>query len=80
MPPKDFVSITVKKEVYEHLRKQFKKTKKEWLLNHGITSFSGYVTYQLNELVVAQMKEDSEHHPNPEAKPASQGPDKPRQE
>jgi hypothetical protein len=64
-PPKDFVSITVKKEVYEHLRKQYKKKKNDWLLKHGITSFSGYVTYQLNELVEAQMKEESERlHPS----------------
>jgi hypothetical protein len=62
-PPKGFVSITVKKDIYDHLRKQYKKTPKEWLLKHGITNFSGYVTYQLNELVEAQLKEEPEHSP-----------------
>jgi len=59
-PPKGYATITVKKEIYKHLRDQYKKTSKEWLLKHGITTFSGYVTYQLNELVEAQLKEDSQ--------------------
>ena len=63
MPPKGFISVTVKKEVYEHLRKLYEKTDKEWLLKHGITNFSGYVTYQLNELVEAQMKQKTQHSP-----------------
>jgi hypothetical protein len=58
MPEKGYKSITVKQEVYDYLMKEYKARKKEWLVKNGIASFSGYLTYRLNEL----MEQDEKQH------------------
>jgi hypothetical protein len=50
MPEKGYRSITVKQDVYDFLMKEYKKKKKDWLVKHGISSFTGYINYRLNEL------------------------------
>jgi len=57
MPEKGYKSITVKQDVYDFLMKEYKAQKRDWLVRKGISSFSGYVTYRLNEL----MKLDKQH-------------------
>lgn len=61
MPEEGYKSITVKKDVYDYLMSQYKKVQKEWLIKKGINSFTGYVTYQLNQVVEEQMKENQQH-------------------
>ena len=56
MPEKGYKSITVKQDVHDYLMKEYKSHKKEWLVKKGISSFSGYVTYRLNELVEIEEK------------------------
>ena len=51
MPRKGYKSISVKQEVYDYLMKEYKDRKTEWLVKHGVSSFTGYVTYRLNELM-----------------------------
>jgi len=51
MPRKGYKSITVRDEVYEYLLNEWRKVKKEYMITKGITSFSGYVTYRLNQLM-----------------------------
>lgn len=51
MPEKGFKSITVKQEVYDWLMKEYKKSEKEWLIKYGISSFTGYVTFRLAQLI-----------------------------
>jgi len=58
MPRKGYRSITVKQDVYDYLMKEYTARKKEWLVKQGIASFSGYVTYRLNEL----MEQDEKQH------------------
>jgi len=58
MPEKGYKSITVKQDVYDYLMKEYKANQKDWLVKHGISSFSGYVTYRLNEL----MEQDEKQH------------------
>ena len=57
MPERGYKSITVKQDVYDFLMKEYTKQKKEWLVRNGISSFSGYVTFRLNEL----MQQDKQH-------------------
>ena len=49
MPKLGHKSITVPKSVYDHYEKIYQKKKKELGLQ-GITSFSGYITSQLNKI------------------------------
>jgi len=51
MPPTGFKSITVRQEAYDMLMKEYKEKSQEWLMRHGITAFSGYVTFRLSELI-----------------------------
>ncbi len=55
MAPKGFKSVTVRQEVYDELLSDYKKEKKE-MIKRGVNSFSGYVTYRLNELVEEKRK------------------------
>jgi hypothetical protein len=57
MPEKGYKSITVKQEVYDYLMKEYKARKREWLVKYGISSFSGYVTHRLNELMELDEKQ-----------------------
>ena len=61
MPEEGYKSITVKKDVYDYFMNQYKKAQKEWLIKKGINSFTGYVTYQLNQVVEEQMKGNHQH-------------------
>lgn len=56
MPEKGYKSITVKQAVYDFLMAEYKKSEKEWLVRHGISSFTGYVTYRLNQLIEEEKK------------------------
>jgi len=60
MPEKGYKSITVKQEVYDYLMNEYKQRKKEWLTKHGISSFTGYVTYRLNQLVEEEEKKHNQ--------------------
>ena len=61
MPEKGYKSITVKKEVYDYLMQEYQSQKRDWLVRQGISSFTGYVTYRLNEL----MKQDEQRTQKP---------------
>jgi len=50
MPKAGFKSITVSEEVYDKFFDVFEKNKPE-LMMKGINSFSGYVTYMLEEMM-----------------------------
>lgn len=63
MPEPAYKSITVKKEVYDHLMAQYKQKEKEWLVKRGINSFAAYVVYQLNELIEAQTQNPQQFAP-----------------
>jgi hypothetical protein len=56
MPPKNYQNFTVRKEVYDILKKDYEDQPKEWLVRHGISSFNGYVMYRLNELAEETLK------------------------
>jgi len=50
MPRKGFKSITVKEEVYDYFWDLWQKNKEEYR-KQGITSFSGFVTKLLYEMI-----------------------------
>jgi hypothetical protein len=56
MPRKGYKSITVREEVYDFFFNEWLKVRKEYILKKGISSFSGYVTYRLNELTEQEKK------------------------
>lgn len=55
MPKKGFSSVTVHTEDYEYFKQEWSKIK-EKCRKRGITSFSGFVTYRLNELIEQEKK------------------------
>jgi hypothetical protein len=57
MPKKGFKSITIHEEDYAYFKQEWLKLKEEYR-KKGITSFSGYVTYRLHELIA----EDEKHN------------------
>jgi predicted CopG family antitoxin len=50
MPKAGFKSITVSEEVYDKFYDVFEKNKSE-LMMKGVNSFSGYVTYMLEQMM-----------------------------
>jgi len=56
MPAKGFKTITVKDNVYDFLFSEWEKSKDKLRLEKGITSFSGYVTYRLSQLIEQEKK------------------------
>jgi len=58
MPRKGWRSVTVSEEVYEFFWKEWQQRKKEYKLKYGITSFTGFVTKLLYELL--QKEKESE--------------------
>ncbi|MCL5949475.1 MAG: hypothetical protein M1490_03245 [Candidatus Bathyarchaeota archaeon] len=69
MPPKNFRNLTVRREAYDLLMEDYKATPKKWLVQHGISSFSGYVTYRLNELAEETLKRKSQQNQNQPTQP-----------
>jgi hypothetical protein len=51
MPAKGFKSITVRDDVYDYFWKRWKRDEKRLRREQGITSFSGYVSYMLSEMM-----------------------------
>lgn len=51
MPRKGWKSITVTEKVYNYFWEEWQKVKEEYRLKHGITSFSGFITQRLYELM-----------------------------
>lgn len=51
MPRKGWKSITVKASVYEYFWREWEKRAEEYRLKHGITSFSGFITKRLFEMM-----------------------------
>lgn len=64
MPPTGYKSITVRKEAYDMLMNEYKSMSQEWLIKHGITAFSGYVTYRLEELITYRKQTLQPQHPD----------------
>ena len=50
-PPKGWKSISVPEDVYEYFREKWEKNKKEYKIKYGVTSFSGFVSRILYEMV-----------------------------
>lgn len=57
MPAKGHKTITIRQEVYDKLWKIW-QSKKEEYLKQGITSFSGFVTKYLYELLEREDQQD----------------------
>jgi len=55
MPRKGFKSITVKEEVYDYFWDLWQRNKEEYR-KQGITSFSGFVTKLLYEMIEKEKK------------------------
>lgn len=51
MPRKGWSSITVPDEVYNYFFEEWKKHKEEYRLKYGITSFAGFTTKLLSEML-----------------------------
>ena len=51
MPRPDYKTITVPSKVYEILMEQYEKEKDELSLKFGIRSFSGYISFRLNQVI-----------------------------
>ena len=56
MPAKGFRSITVKESVYDYFMKEWLKVKNKYAAKKGITSFGGYISYRLSELMEQERK------------------------
>ena len=59
MPRKGYKSITVREEVYEQFKQEWRKRKEEYV-KKGITSFSGFVASFITELLEKEDKKDSQ--------------------
>jgi len=60
MPAPGFKSITVKDDVYGYFFKKWKKEQKKLRREKGITSFSGYVSYLLSQMIEQEEKRSSQ--------------------
>ena len=49
MPRKGYKTITVREELYNELYEEYKKSK-SLCLKKGITTFTGYIAYRLNNV------------------------------
>jgi len=56
MPAPGFKSITVRQDVYDYFMEEYKKRKVENRLEDGITSFSGYISKRLYDLIQQEKK------------------------
>jgi len=56
MPAPGFKSITVKDDVYDYFYKEWLKVKDKYALEHGITSFSGFISKRLYDLIQQEKK------------------------
>lgn len=51
MPAEGYKSITVPTKIYEILYEQWEKEKDHLSLKYGIRSFSGYISFRLNQVI-----------------------------
>ena len=56
MPAKGFRTITVREDVYDYFFKEYDKNKTNLAVKKGITSFSGYVSHRLSQLMEQEKK------------------------
>jgi len=56
MPPKGWKSISVPEGVYNYFRDKWEKNKEEYKIKYGVTSFSGFVSRILYDLVQREKK------------------------
>lgn len=56
MPPKGWKSITVPQETYDYFFRKWKKDKEKYRLECGITSFTGFVSKMLNQVLKEREK------------------------
>lgn len=59
MPAKGFRSITVKESVYDYFMQEWLKVKDKYAAEKGVTSFGGYISYRLSEL----MEQEKQRNP-----------------
>ena len=59
MPPKGFKSITVAEEVYNYFFKKWLEHREEYRLKYGISSFSGFCTKLLYQMIEERGKKIS---------------------
>jgi predicted CopG family antitoxin len=57
MPKKGYKTITVKESVYNYFKEQWEKRKHE-LEVQGISSFSAFITHELNRLLEQEKKQN----------------------
>ena len=60
MPPPGWKSITVPQEIYEFFYKRWKKDKERYRREYGITSFTGFVSKLLNDMLLEYEKRDKD--------------------
>jgi len=51
MPPKGWTTITVPQSVYDYFWEKWQEKKEEYRIKYGITSFSGFATKLLSEML-----------------------------
>jgi hypothetical protein len=51
MPRPEYKSISIPTKIYEILQKQYTEEADELLLKNGISSFSGYLIFRLNQII-----------------------------
>lgn len=56
LPRKGWKSITVRDEIYDYFMREWRRGRTEHL-KRGVTSFSGFVTQQLSELMEKEKRE-----------------------
>ena len=66
MPPKHYRNFTIREEAYNILKGDYESMSKDWLVRHGISSFSGYVMFRLNELAEERMKQKTQQSQPPQ--------------
>lgn len=59
MPKKGYSSLTIHTEDYEYFKQEWRKLKENYR-KKGITSFSGYVTYRIYEMIEQDKKHNQE--------------------
>ena len=64
LPPPGWKSITVPQEIYEFFYKRWKKDKERYRREYGITSFTGFVSKLLNDMLLEYEKRDKDSRPS----------------
>jgi len=51
MPPRGWTTITVPQPIYDYFYQKWLKKKEEYRIKYGITSFTGFTTKALSEMM-----------------------------